>query len=136
MKKYRRVHVSREVLRQCEHHLKEYHKLFCVWSLKTVEQTPHGVEREKLRQGLNDYFNEIQCTLAVVQQNLGMTPKSIQEALEQMDTPEYRRVIDKVKVQAQVYKIKQNVRFWKWPGLALDWFLTLVLSIGKTGATK
>lgn len=124
----RRIKISRDLAKQASHYLAQYHDMFVVWAVKTVEQMPRGMERENFREGVARIFNEIQSCLAKIQDDLGETPESIEAAIAKLHTKEYQKLMDKVQVQAYVHLVKKAMRPWHWPKYAFDYVLTLLMN--------
>jgi len=128
MKESRRVHVSRELLKQSVHYLSQYHDMFVTWGVKTAATVPEGKEREAFRQGIQQIFNEIQMTVAALQHELGESPKSIEEAVAALQSEDYKALLDKAKIQHYVQIVKKPFFLDTWKQgfvKGLDWVIAL-----------
>ena len=133
----RRLRIPRDLVNQSIHYLEQYYSMMIVWSIKTVEQMPQGLEREKFRQGVQALMNEIESNFCRMRDIAGDSPQTIQEAMAQLQTPEYQKLMDKAKVQHYAHVIKNVGRISSWKhGLlnvadfVISWVLRSILFVG------
>lgn len=102
----RRAHVSKDLLKQAIHYLKQYNMMLTSWSATTYQNTKPGVEREEFRKGLSDLFEELQSCVAKLQEEIGEEVK-----LEELQTEDFKAAVNRLAVQRYVYKTKN---FFSW----------------------
>ena len=124
----KRIYVRPDLLKQSKHYLEQYHSMMVVWATKTIASMPVGNEREKFRNGMADLFNELESTIARIQEDLGENPKTIEEATALLRTPEYKDLLDKARAQQFITATKNKLNLPKIFLHALDTAFTSIIT--------